>query len=303
MFSRRDFLSASVATTAIASVSSFRSSVSASSPKPKKLVLIAGTPSHGPGMHEHNAGVQLFHQCLSGIEGLDVTFILNGYPKDDSILDSADGLMVYADGGKGHPLVQGDRLNRINGLIAKGLGLFCCHFGVEVLKGEPGDRFRDWIGGCYEHEYSCNPMWKAEFKNLPEHPITRGVSSFSIHDEWYFNMRFRDAMKGVTPILSAAPTDETRNGPYVYPKGPYAHIQEAKGRMEHLMWCTERADNGRGVGFTGGHFHKNWADDNFRKLVLNALLWICKHEVPSTGVESKLTDEDMAKNLDPKNKK
>ena len=303
MFSRRDFLSASVATTAMASVSSLRSSVSASSPKPKKLVLIAGTPSHGPGMHEHNAGVQLFHQCLSGIEGLDVTFILNGYPKDDSILDSADGLMVYADGGKGHPLVQGDRLNRINGLIAKGLGLFCCHFGVEVLKGEPGDRFRDWIGGCYEHEYSCNPMWKAEFKNLPEHPITRGVSSFSIHDEWYFNMRFRDAMKGVTPILSAAPTDETRNGPYVYPKGPYAHIQEAKGRMEHLMWCTERADNGRGVGFTGGHFHKNWADDNFRKLVLNALLWICKHEVPSKGVESKLTDEDMAKNLDPKNKK
>ena len=303
MFSRRDFLSASVATTALASVSSLRSTASASSIKPKKLVLIAGTPSHGPGMHEHNAGVQLFHKCLSGIEGLDVSYILNGYPKDDSILDSADGLMVYADGGKGHPLVQGDRLNRINFLISKGLGLFCCHFGVEVLKGEPGDRFRDWIGGCYEHEYSCNPMWKAEFKNLPEHPITRGVSSFSIHDEWYFNMRFRDAMKGVTPILSATPSDETRYGPYVYPKGPYPHIQEAKGRMEHLMWCTERADNGRGVGFTGGHFHKNWADDNFRKLVLNALLWICKHDVPSTGVESKLTDEDMAKNLDPKNKK
>ena len=303
LFSRRDFLSASVATTAMASVSSLRSNASASSPKPKKLVLIAGTPSHGPGMHEHNAGVQLFHQCLSGIDGLEVTYLLNGYPKDDSILDSADGLMVYADGGKGHPLVQGDRLNRINGLISTGLGLFCCHFGVEVLKGEPGDHFRDWIGGCYEHEYSCNPMWKAEFKNLPEHPITRGVSSFSIHDEWYFNMRFRDAMQGVTPILSATPSDETRNGPYVYPKGPYPHIQDAKGRMEHLMWCTDRADNGRGVGFTGGHFHKNWADDNFRKLVLNALLWICKHEVPSTGVESKLTDDDMAKNLDPKNKK
>jgi len=275
MFSRRDFLSASVAATALASVSSTGPNATASSVKPKKLVLIAGTPSHGPGMHEHNAGVQLFHQCLLGIEGLEVTYLLNGYPKDDSILDSADGLMVYADGGKGHPLVQGDRLNRINGLISKGLGLFCCHFGVEVLKGEPG----------------------------PEHPITRGVSSFSIHDEWYFNMRFRDAMKGVTPILSATPSDETRNGPYVYPKGPYSHIQEAKGRLEHLMWCTERADNGRGVGFTGGHFHKNWADDNFRKLVLNALLWICKHEVPSTGVVSKLTNEDMVKNLDPKNKK
>ena len=73
LFSRRDFLSASVAATAMASVSSLRSNASASSPKPKKLVLIAGTPSHGPGMHEHNAGVQLFHQCLSGIDGLEVT--------------------------------------------------------------------------------------------------------------------------------------------------------------------------------------------------------------------------------------
>ena len=46
------------------------------------------------------------------------------------------------------------------------------------------------------------------------------------------------------------------------------------------MWAVERPDGGRGVGFTGGHFHRNWRDDNFRKVVLNALLWICKVEVP-----------------------
>ena len=66
------------------------------------------------------------------------------------------------------------------------------------------------------------------------------------------------------------------------------------------MWCIERPDGGRGVGFTGGHFHKNWADDNMRKVVLNALLWITKVEVPANGVESKVTEEDMAANLDPK---
>ena len=83
-------------------------------------------------------------------------------------------------------------------------------------------------------------------------------------------------MKGVTPILSAKPSDEVRDGPYVYPKGPYKHIQEAKGRSETMMWAVERPDGGRGVGFTGGHFHRNWPNDNFRKVVLNALVWICK---------------------------
>lgn len=187
-------------------------------------------------------------------------------------------------------------------LTVKGVGPFCCHYGVEVPKGEAGDRFRDWIGGCYENGYSCNPKWKADFTELPKHPITRGVKPFAIHDEWYFNMRFRPEMTGVTPILSAKPSDVTRDGPYVYPKGPYQHIQQAKGQVEHLMWCTKRDDGGRGVGFTGGHFHQNWADDNFRKVVLNALLWICKYEVPEAGVDSSVTAENVTRNLDPKGK-
>jgi type 1 glutamine amidotransferase len=301
---RRDFLAASTAATLLSTSTLNPTTLSASpfaaQPAPKKLVLIAGTPSHPPGMHEHNAGVQLFHQCLKDIPGLEVSFVLNGYPQDDSILDSADGILCYSDGGKGHPLIQGERIPRISQLLEKGVGLFCLHFGVEVPKGKEGDTFRDWIGGCYEHEYSCNPIWKAKFEQLPDHPITRGVQPFSIVDEWYFNMRFRPDLKGVTPILTATPTDETRDGPYVYPKGPYKHIQEAKGRPEHLMWATDRTDGGRGVGFTGGHFHKNWGDDNFRKLVLNALLWITKVDVPAEGVTSSLSGEDLQKNLDPK---
>jgi hypothetical protein len=73
------------------------------------------------------------------------------------------------------------------------------------------------------------------------------------------------------PILVAAPSDEVRDGPYVYPKGPYPHIQAAKGRTETMMWAVKRPDGGRGFGFTGGHFHDNWGNNDFRKVVLNAL--------------------------------
>ena len=80
------------------------------------------------------------------------------------------------------------------------------------------------------------------------------------------------------------------------------HIQAAKGNPEHMMWVVDRGDGGRGCGFTGGHTHKNWQDDNFRKVVLNALLWICKVDLPADGVESGVSDEDIKANLDPKKK-
>jgi hypothetical protein len=110
-------------------------------------------------------------------------------------------------------------------------------------------------------------------------------------------------MANVTGILTAIPSDKVRDGPYVYPKGPYKHIQEAKGRAEHMMWAVERDEGGRGVGFTGGHFHNNWMNDNFRRAVLNALVWICKLDVPKDGVESTVSDKEIKQNLDPKSTK
>jgi hypothetical protein len=297
--SRREFLAASAAVTVTGGL---RPPLAAADDKPKKLVMIAGTPSHGPGDHEFNAGVLLLDRCLKTVKGIETVVFKNGYPKDDSALDTADGILCYADGGGNHPLVREKRLDRIGKLMAKGVGLMCAHYGVEVPKDLGGSEFKEWIGGYYEHEYSCNPMWSPEFKEFPRHPIASGVKPFTIKDEWYFNMRFQDDAK-ITPILSAKPSDAVRDGPYVYPKGPYKHIQDAKGRAESMMWAVERKDGGRGVGFTGGHFHRNWKDDNFRKVALNALLWICKVEVPKDGVESTVSDEEIAANWDDKGKK
>ena len=44
----------------------------------------------------------------------------------------------------------------------------------------------------------------------------------------------------------------------------------------------------------------NWADTNCRKVVLNALLWIAKADVPSDGVVSTVAPEELAQNLDQK---
>jgi type 1 glutamine amidotransferase len=280
--------------------------------KQRNVVLMAGKPSHPPRMHEFNAGVLLMAKCLSEVPELEVRVVLNGWPKDESVFDGADAVIFFMDGGGRHEAVQEDgrRLKIIDSWAQRGVGLGFMHYGVEVLADQAGEEFKRWIGGHYEHMHSCNPIWEPHFTVFPEHEITRGVKPFEIKDEWYFNMRFVAGIKGnqaeqvanttFVPILVAAPSDEVRDGPYVYPKGPYEHIQAAKGRTETMMWAVERNDGGRGFGFTGGHFHDNWRNDDFRKVVLNALLWVAKVGVPPSGVQSTVSKEDLEANLDPK---
>jgi len=266
-------------------------------------------------MHEFNAGVQLMTQCLKDTPNLDVQFVLNGWPKDESIFDGASAIIFFMDGGRRHEVVaeNGRRLKIVDEWSSKGIGLGFMHFGVEVVADQAGSEFKRWIGGHYEHMHSCNPIWEPNFTVFPDHPISRGVKPFQAKDEWYFNMRFVGDMSGekeveieglkFVPILTAVPSKEVRDGPYVHPKGPYPHIQASKGRAEAMMWTVERPDGGRGFGFTGGHFHDNWANENYRRVVLNAILWVAKVDVPQDGVQSSVSDELLNANLDPKNRR
>jgi len=267
----------------------------------KKIVFVAGPPSHGPGEHEHRAGCLLLKSCLDKLPGVASLVYSNGWPQDPKAFDGADAIVLYMDGGSGHPAIQDNRLATLDALMKKGVGLVCIHYATEPTLEKGQKEFLDWIGGCFEINWSVNPHWNAQFKELPNHPIARGVKPFAINDEWYFHMRFREAMKGVTPILTAVPPESTMSrldGPH---EGNPA-VREAvnRGEPQHVAWASQRPDGGRGFGFTGAHFHKNWGDENFRKLVLNAILWNAKVEVPAAGVQSAVTAEELERNLDPK---
>jgi type 1 glutamine amidotransferase len=267
-----------------------------------KIVFLAGAPSHAPGHHEHRAGCLLLKACLDPLPGVTSVVHSNGWPADPATaFAQVDAVIIYCDGGAGHPLLQGERLQTIGRLMEQGVGLACLHYAVEPKREQGQDEFVDWIGGAFEVHWSVNPVWEARFESLPDHPITRGVQPFTIRDEWYFHMRFRDSMEGVTPLLSAIPPESTirrRDGPH----SGNPVVREAVQRREpqHVAWAAERDDGGRGFGFTGAHFHENWGDDNFRKLVLNAILWVAQEDVPAEGVTSTVTPEQLRKNLDPK---
>ncbi len=265
----------------------------------KKVVLIAGHKSHGYMAHEHKAGCMLLAEALND-SGLPIKaeVVTGGWPKDESVLDDADSIVIYADGGPGHPF--NNHLAKLNDLMKKGVGLVCIHYGVEVPKGPSGEAFLEWTGGYFEPNWSVNPHWDADYEKLPNHPITRGVKPFKINDEWYYHMRFRDQMAGVTPILSDLPPQSTlkrADGPHS--GNPAVRKAVANGETQHMAWATEREDGGRGFGFTGGHFHWNWGNDQFRKLMLNAIAWTAHVDVPKAGVPSKeLTVGDLMANQD-----
>ena len=247
---------------------------------PKKIVLIAGAKSHGPNTHEYEKGARLFQYCLDhspNVRGVTSVVVTNGWPADTHVLDDAATIMLFSDGSdideKKHPLLNGDRIAVFARQMKRGCGYVALHYTTFTPK-EFETRFLDWVGGYYDYQSGPPPKhwWSkhvvADYQlkpTTPDHPVARGLRPFALHEEFYFNMRFRQPDARRRSILSFGDDDASA-----------------------VAWAVERADGGRGFAYTGGHFHKNWANENVRRMVLNALLWTAKVDVPPGGVQSSL---------------
>ena len=172
-----------------------------------------------------------------------------------------------------------------------------------MVPGPPGDFMVEFLGGHFEIHWSVNPHWVGDFKELPDHPITAGVQPFATNDEWYFHMRFNESDK-VTPILSAvAPEHTMRRKDGAHSGNPDVRKSVARGDKQTVAWAYERPDGGRSFGFTGGHFHWNWGNEDVRRLVTNAILWSAGAKVSEqgssmggdVGIEQLLENQDYPK--------
>jgi hypothetical protein len=242
----------------------------------REVIFLAGPRGENAGEDDFPAGCRLLAVLLNEqVPGIRAR-VLSRWPGDPgNTLRNTSAVVLYLPGGGSHPLHR--HLDEMEALRKRGVGLVCLHESLEVQRGKPGSSLLEWVGGFYESHWSVGPLWTARFERVPEHAITRGVRPFRIRDQWLYHMRFREGLKGVTPILSALPPDSTRS----HGDG---RRQRRSGSAQHLAWARERPGGGRGFGFTGGHFHRNWAQQDFRKLILNAIVWAAGMEVPPAGV-------------------
>jgi type 1 glutamine amidotransferase len=264
----------------------------------RKVVFVAGKRSHAYGSHDHWAGSVLLSRWLNeNHPRIKAVVHRDGWPADPAIFDGAAAIVIYADGGAGHPVVG--HLDQMAALMKRGVGLVLIHYAVEVEEGTAGPQFLEWAGGYFKIHHSVNPHWLPEPRSLPTHPVTRGVAPFQTHDEWYYHVQFRDRMAGVVPILTALPPESTlsrSDGPHQGNPAVRAAVLERK-EPQHVAWATQRRDGGRAFGFTGGHWHWNWGHPMQRKLVLNAIAWVAKAEVPRSGIPTpRVTIEDLEAN-------
>jgi hypothetical protein len=261
----------------------------------KKIVFVADTAPHGGrGNHEFLAAAIYLARTINANfpSAYAVVHTKDKWPKD---LKHADTVIVLLNHG-------GSAVNAaVKEATERGAGFMAIHYGVEVNKGEQGEQYLKWLGGYFEPFWSVNPTWTPDFKELPKHEVTRGVKPFALNDEWYYHMRFVEGMKGVTPILAALPPlntikDEGKK-PSSHGGNPDVWAEVSAGKKQVMAWAYERKDGARGFGFTGLHKHDNLGNDNFRTLLLNAVAWVSKLEVPAKGVPSKTLSRDDLEGL------
>jgi len=255
-----------------------------------KIVLLAGAKSHGPGHHEYIKTVRLLKTMLdnAGIEGLETEIYLNGWPDHPSALEEADLIFITSDGQDGDkfspvPFMTDERMKIIEKQIDRGCGLFTYHFST-FAPDKYGPQILNWVGAYFDWQdetgarnwYSAIETLESDLKLYnKKHPVLNGVEPFRLKDEFYYNLRFAEKDQEVTPLLGV----------------PELKSKRKKGEV--VAWAVERENGYRGFGTSTGHFFSNWTDENYRKMMLNAILWTAGREIPEDGITSPFYSRDQ----------
>lgn len=253
---------------------------------PKQILFIAGEPSHGWNKHEFPAGCKLLAQCLDE-SGLNVqTHVSLGWPDDEGLIKNADTIVIYSDGNDLHVALENE--GTLQEAYENGSGIAILHYALEPGN-EPLNQFlTNAIGGFFEVDWSVNPVWTLEEPTINEHEITKGVEPFDLEDEWYYHMRFQNDRRPITSLLETVPPESSLGEDGHRSGNPDVRDALKNNRPQSLAWAKQVSSEQRGFGFTGGHFHYNWNNENVRKLVLNGIAWTAGLSIPEGGIDSKI---------------
>jgi type 1 glutamine amidotransferase len=261
-----------------------------------KIVLIAGAKSKDPGTHEYLKSARLLKVLLdrSGLKNVDTEIVYDGWPTNVHDLDTADTIVLITDGMQWSPWTwTPERIATLQKQMDRGCGLLMFHFATYIPY-----KFQEqglaWLGGYVEYDGPKHPQMYFTQKTLttdvlfptPKHPVMNGVKEFHVKDEFYYKATFVDA--GVTPLLRVP---ELPADPKVFP-GPLAGPKE-----QVTVWAYDRPKTpgakiaGRSIGATLGHFYEPWKNDDYRKFILNGIVWTAHIPVPKDGVPSTYADD------------
>jgi type 1 glutamine amidotransferase len=184
------------------------------------------------------------------------------------MLEGVKAVVVYSRPGA-ELLLDGKHRMEVDALMKKGVGLTTIHWASTVTKANLqrlGPTWLSYSGGTWVSNVGLSGGKSPLKQLLPDHPLCRGWKEFEVDDEYYLD-----------PIIDKAK--------------PVLQVKERKGKEVVVGWVYDRPDGGRAFGTTLGHFYKNFQDDNFRRMIVNGILWSAHVEVPPQGAPINVAPE------------
>ncbi len=234
----------------------------------KKVVLVPTKRDHPWATHMYRHECKVLAACLNNHEGVKavVSPDLAWPPKD--LLTGVDALVYYTRPAGSIVLSKAHR-ERFKKLMDDGVGYAAIHWATDA-KPKVGPKYMKILGGWFNTKFSGLEITKAKLTQpSADHPICRGWEPFVLHEEYYLDLKFQDAVK---PIVKAG----------------------VKGKRQTVAWAYERSGGGRSFGTTLGHFHENFKREPFRRAIVNGILWAARAKVPQGGADVQVDEEVLS---------
>ena len=243
--------------------------------KVKRLLLLGQSPDGHPwSTHEYMAGIRILAQCLQPVKNLQTIIVKADEPWNEGpeLLDGADGAVVFLSEGAKWLQQNRSRLEAFKRLAQRGGGLVVIHWGMGCREAKDIDEFVKLFGGCHGGPDRRYKIVSVETEIVqPNHPVTRGISSFEVKEEFYYTLKFPKSAEAIVPLIQVP----------------------IEGKSHTVSWAWKRDDGGRSFGFSGGHYHANWRLEEYRRLITQGILWTLKISVPKAGLPLKFSEIDL----------
>lgn len=244
--------------------------------RPKRLLLLGQKPdSHPKSTHEYMAGQRIIARALQSRASIQVVVEQadNPWEKGPELLDGADGAVLFLSEGAKWVSQDPARLAAFQRLAGRGGALACLHWGMGTKDAAPVENFIALFGGCHggtdrKYKYGDFPVTVGSSR----HPIQNGVGPFETHDEFYYALKFPVAREGHTTLLTA----------------------EIEQSSYPVCWAWERSDKGRSFGFSGLHYHDNWKRLEYRRIIVQGVLWTLRESIPDAGLTLELSEQELS---------
>jgi hypothetical protein len=170
------------------------------------------------------------------------------------------------------------------------MGIMILHWGIDVNNEQnptARDYYMKWFGESAMEGYTQNPLgfWTVTpIKSAQKHPILNGVHRWIYKDEIFSRLVVNPGDPYRTDLLIGE-SPETNQSEVGSPKGVITPrgIASAyeKGPVRGILWG-------------GMDFHSGLLNDDYRRFLLNAIVWTAGIKVPAGGVKTSATQLQLA---------